>query len=295
MTNENEIIKKIKKIEYKIKQKTNNLFLGEYHSYFKKTGIEFSEIRPYQIGDDIKRIDWNKSACYNETYIKIFDEEQALNIILLIDISNSLNFATRKQSKKNTIIDISSILAWYAIKHNDKVGLILFSNKIYEIIPPQKTKKFILKIIKKIIEHQSIPSSTNFDYIFKYLLKIIKKRSIILTFSDFYDFNHNNSLKILCKKHEVIFIHFFDEKEDNYQDFGLIQIKNPEKNEIEFFNSSNKENLMKLHNNFIKQKKNIENISHKYLFSYYCIPNDMNYAQLLSKIFNKSKKSIVHY
>lgn len=284
----NEIIKKIKQIEYKIKKKTNNLFLGKHHSYFKKTGIEFSEIRQYQIGDDIKKIDWNKSACYNETYIKTFHEEQEITILLLIDNSNSLNFATRKQFKKNTIIDISTILAYYAIKHNDKIGLILFSNKIYEIYLPNKNKKFILKIINKIINHKSYSATTNFNIVFKYLLKTIKKKSIILIFSDFYDLQNENLLQILCKKHEIIFIHLVDEKEYNFTNIGLIQIKNPEIKETIYFNSSNKKSCLELKDNFINQQKKLYYMSNKYSFNYNCIHNDTNYNKLLLNIFNKS-------
>lgn len=285
-----EIINKVKQIEYKIKRTTNALFLGKYRSFFKGVGMTFSEIRPYQFGDDVRKIDWNKTAQFNEPHVKIFQEERELTMMLLVDISHSMDFSTRNQLKREIVEEIVAILAFSAFNNNDKVGLILFSNKVYKIIPPGKGKTYILRIIRDVIDFKYISSPTNFNYILNFLMKIMKRKSIVFIFSDFYDLNEGNSLKILSKKHDLHLIHIFDEKERNFPDIGLIEIKDPESGKYIWFNSRKRKNCIEIEKKFKETQKKLYEKSNNYSFNYNCICTNEDYIKLFLSIFNKGKK-----
>lgn len=234
-----EIIKKVKRIELKSRRKANNLFMGEYHSSFKGRGMIFSEIRPYQYGDDVRNIDWNKTAHFNEPYVKIFEEERELTMILMVDISASENFGTRKQLKSETVAEICATLAFSAITYNDKVGLILFSEEVELFIPPKKGKKHVLRIIRELVNFEPKNKATNFEKALEFLMNSFKRKANVFVLSDFVDAgNYERNLKIAAKKHDITGIRIYDEKETFFPNIGLVTIQDNETGEKRLINTS---------------------------------------------------------
>ena len=234
-----EIIKKVKRIELKSRRKANNLFMGEYQSSFKGRGMIFSEIRPYQYGDDVRNIDWNKTAHFNEPYVKVFEEERELTMILMVDVSGSGDFGTRKQFKSDTIAEICATLAISAITYNDKVGLILFSEEIELFIPPKKGKKHVLRIIRELVNYEPENRQNNLSDALRFLMDSFKRKANVFILSDFMDeSSYLKNLKIAAKKHDITGIRVFDEKESEMPDVGIVQLVDNETGERKFVNTS---------------------------------------------------------
>ncbi|OGU58338.1 MAG: hypothetical protein A2X64_09980 [Ignavibacteria bacterium GWF2_33_9] len=224
-----ELLKKIRKIEIKTRGLTRNIFAGEYQSAFKGSGMAFSEVREYQAGDDIRLIDWNVTARLNHPYIKIFQEERELTVILMIDVSGSQNFGTQTQFKKEMITEIAALLSFSAIMNNDKIGVVFFSDKIEKFIPPKKGRTHILRIIRELLEFKPEHTETNISQAFQFITNAIKKKSILFLFSDFLtDENYEKSLSIVSKKHDTILFSISDKFEQNIPDIGLIEVYDPE-------------------------------------------------------------------
>ncbi len=236
-----EIIKKVRKIEIKTRKLSNHIFSGEYHSAFKGRGMTFSEVRPYQFGDDVRSIDWNKTAQFNEPYIKVFEEERELTLMLMVDISQSVFFGTRKQLKRETITEIAATLAFAAIQNNDKVGLLLFSDEIELYIPPKKGRSHVLRIIRELIEFKPISSKTDIVKAYKFLGGILKRHAILFTISDFTDINYKKSLNVVTRKHDVTGIRIYDEKEHKIPNVGLVYMQDMETGQIKAVNTSSKQ------------------------------------------------------
>lgn len=232
-----EIIKKVKLIELKAKR-TNQVFLGEYHSSFKGRGMIFSEVRPYSYGDEIRSIDWNKTAHFNEPYVKVFEEERELVLILLIDISGSVEYGTRKQIKKQTLLEICATLAFSSINNNDKVGAIFYTNQVELYIPPKKGKKQALKILRELIERQPKSKQTNLEVALNFFNKVTKRKSIAFVLSDFENANYQDALKNASRKHDITGIRIFDEKEKQMPNIGLVKMRDLETNEIKWVDTS---------------------------------------------------------
>ena len=242
-----ELLKKVRKIEIKTRGLSRNIFAGEYHSAFKGRGMSFSEVREYQYGDDVRNIDWNVTARFNHPYIKIYEEERELTVMLLIDVSSSRIFGTQKQLKKNLITEISAVLSFSAIQNNDKIGVILFSNKIEKFIPPKKGRKHILRIIRELIEFTPENRGTDISEALKYLTNAIKKRCTAFVISDFVDYNeetdkmnYEEALKIANNKHDMIGLQIFDKREAELPSVGLVKAKDAETGEIVWIDSSDK-------------------------------------------------------
>lgn len=234
-----EIIKKVKRIELKSRRKANSLFMGEYHSSFKGRGMIFSEIRPYQYGDDIRNIDWNTTAHYNEPYVKVFEEERELTMLLMVDVSASNHFGTRKQFKSETIAEICASLAFSAITYNDKVGLILYSNEIELIIPPKKGKRHVLRIIRELVNFEPKNDVNNLSNALHYLVDAFKRKANVFILSDFIDdSNYFKNLKIAAGKHDITGIRVYDEKETEFPNLGLIQLIDQETAEKRYINTA---------------------------------------------------------
>lgn len=234
-----EIIKRVKRIELKSRRKANNLFMGEYHSAFKGRGMIFSEIRPYQYGDDIRNIDWNTTAHYNEPYVKVFEEERELTMVLMVDVSASSDFGTRKQFKSETIAEICATLGFSAITYNDKVALILFSEDIELFIPPKKGKRHVLRIIRELVNYQPKNKKNNLSNALRFLIDAFKRKSNIFILSDFIDeSNYFKNLKIAAGKHDITGIRIFDEKESEFPNVGLISLIDNETGEQQYVNTS---------------------------------------------------------
>lgn len=235
-----DIIKKVRQIEIKTRGLSNNIFAGEYHSAFKGRGMTFSEVREYQYGDDIRNIDWNVTARFNHPYIKIFEEERELTVMLMIDVSGSREFGTSFKFKKNVITEMAAVLAFSAIQNNDKIGVIFFSDRIEKFIPPKKGKKHILHIIRELISYTPDHRNTDISEALKYLTNAIKKRCTTFIISDFIDDDFEDALKIANQKHDVVALKVYDKRETEIPPIGLIKLKDAETGEYHWADTSNK-------------------------------------------------------
>ncbi len=235
-----DILKKVRKIEIKTKRLSNDIFGGEYHSSFKGRGMTFSEVRQYQFGDDVRAIDWNVTARYNEPYIKVFEEERELTMMLMVDVSGSESFGTSIQFKKDTVTEIAATLAFSATQNNDKVGLILFSDDIELFIPPKKGKSHVLRIIRELIEFKPKSKQTNIAGALKFLSSVIKKSAIVFMLSDFMDDNYEKTTKIAAKKHDLTGIRVFDKHDEEVPNLGMVQMMDSETGAIQLVNTSSK-------------------------------------------------------
>ncbi|XRE42963.1 hypothetical protein ACIVBQ_001167 [Tenacibaculum discolor] len=235
-----ELLKKVRKIEIKTRRLSNHIFGGEYHSTFKGRGMTFSEVRQYQYGDDIRAIDWNVTARYNEPYVKVFEEERELTMMLVVDISGSEFFGTSEQFKKDTVTEIAATLAFSAIQNNDKVGLILFSDQVELYIPPKKGKSHVLRIIRELIEFQPISRQTNISEALKFLSNIMKKKAIVFMLSDFMDDGYERTLKIVGNKHDVTGIRVYDKHDEEIPNLGMVPMMDAETGKTQLVNTSSK-------------------------------------------------------
>jgi uncharacterized protein (DUF58 family) len=225
-----DLLKKVKKIEIKTKKLSNHIFGGQYHTSFKGRGMTFSEVRQYQYGDDFRAIDWNVSAKNNDAYIKVFEEEREMTLLLLVDLSKSQSFGTSRQNKLEVITEICATLAFSAHTNNDKIGLLFFTDQVELFIPPKKGKSHVLRIIRELIEFQPKSSKTNIDLALKFVSHIQKKKAIVFLISDFMDKNYHKTLQILSKKHDVTGIRIFDKREATLPQIGIIQTIDNEQN-----------------------------------------------------------------
>ena len=223
-----ELLKKVRKIEIKTRRLSNHIFSGEYHSSFKGRGMTFSEVRQYDYGDDIRSIDWNVTARYNEPFVKVFEEERELTMMLMVDVSGSEYFGTSLQFKRETITEISATLAFSAIQNNDKVGLLLFSDEIELFIPPKKGKSHVLRIIRELIEFHPRSTKTNITQALRYLSNVMKKKAIVFILSDFMDDDYDNALKIVGRKHDVTVIRVYDKYEEEIPKLGMVPMLDAE-------------------------------------------------------------------
>ncbi|APZ45876.1 hypothetical protein BW723_06010 [Polaribacter reichenbachii] len=235
-----EILKKVRKIEIKTKRLSNDIFGGEYHSSFKGRGMTFSEVRQYQFGDDIRTIDWNVTARYNEPYVKVFEEERELTMMLMVDISGSELFGTSTQFKKDTITEIAATLAFSATQNNDKVGLVLFSDDVELFIPPKKGKSHVLRIIRELIEFKPKSKKTNIDAALKFLSSVLKKRAIVFMLSDFMDDDYEKSAKIAGSKHDLTGIRVYDKHDEEIPNLGVVPMLDAETGDVQLINTSSK-------------------------------------------------------
>lgn len=223
-----ELLKKVRKIEIKTRGLSANIFAGEYHSAFKGRGMAFSEVREYQVGDAIRDIDWNVTARFNKPFVKVFEEERELTVMLLVDISRSNNFGTAEKFKRELIAEISAVLAFSAIQNNDKIGMILFSDKIEKFIAPQKGRKHILRIIRELIETEPEGKGTDVGEALKYFINVIKKRSSAFLISDFIAPSFIDELSIANKKHDLMALKIEDRRESELPSIGMIKVKDAE-------------------------------------------------------------------
>lgn len=235
-----EILKEVRKIEIKTRGLSRNVFAGQYHSAFKGRGMAFSEVREYQLGDDIRTIDWNVTARFNHPFVKVFEEERELTMMLLIDVSKSGLFGSKNEFKNIFAAKIAGVIAYSALQNNDKIGVVFFSDIIEKFIPPQKGRKHVLRILREIIDFKSVSNGTNISEALKYLTHVIKKRSTAFVISDFMDQNYSNALRIANKKHDVIALQVIDERELTMIDMGLVKFFDPETNSYQWVDTSSK-------------------------------------------------------
>ncbi|MDH7447310.1 DUF58 domain-containing protein [Aquimarina sp. 2201CG14-23] len=235
-----ELLKKVRKIEIKTRRLSDHIFGGEYHSTFKGRGMTFSEVRQYQFGDDVRNIDWNVTARYNEPYIKVFEEERELTMMLMVDVSGSQLFGTKQQFKKEIITEIAATLAFSATQNNDKIGLILFTDEIELFIPPKKGRSHVLRIIRELLEYQPKSKQTNITEALKFLSNVMKKKAIVFMLSDFITDDYQQTLKIVGGKHDVTGIRVYDQHEEEIPNLGMVQMEDEETGELMLVNTGSK-------------------------------------------------------
>ena len=236
-----EIIKKVRKIEIKTRGLSSNIFAGQYHSAFKGRGMAFSEVREYQFGDDVRDIDWNVTARFHRPYVKVFEEERELTVMLLIDVSGSLDFGTQKQMKRDMVTEIAAIIAFSAIQNNDKIGVIFFSDKIEKYIPPKKGRKHILYIIREMLDFQPESKKTDVRQAMEFLSSVQKRRTTAFILSDFYvRTEFQQSLQIANRKHDVVAIQVYDQRAKELPDVGLMKVVDAETGFEQYIDTSSR-------------------------------------------------------
>ncbi|MFL9845418.1 DUF58 domain-containing protein [Flavobacterium rhizosphaerae] len=235
-----DILKKVRKIEIKTKRLSNHIFSGEYHSSFKGRGMTFSEVRQYQFGDDVRAIDWNVTARYNEPYIKVFEEERELTMMLVVDVSGSESFGSTNAFKQDIVTEIAATMAFSATQNNDKIGLILFSDQVELYIPPKKGKSHVLRIIRELIEFEPKSKKTDVSQALKFLSGVQKKKAIVFLISDFVADEYEHTLKIAAKKHDIIGVRVYDAREEKLPNIGLVNMADAETGQTMLVNTGSK-------------------------------------------------------
>lgn len=280
-----ELLKKVRKIEIKTRGLSAHIFSGEYHSAFKGRGMAFSEVREYMHGDDIRSIDWNVTARFGHPYVKVFEEERELTVILLVDVSASGDFGTRQQFKKDLITELCAVLAFSAIQNNDKIGVIFFSDKIEKFIPTKKGKTHILRIIRELIEFKPEGKGTDIGAALRYLTNAIKKRSICFLISDFQSTDFEDAIKLANRKHDLVAIRVQDPGEEKLPDVGLIRLFDPETGSWQLIDTAQKS----VRDRYLQERMNM-NRSLKDIFSRAGVDSavlatDKSYVKPLTQLF----------
>ena len=282
-----ELLKKVRKIEIKTKGLSNHIFSGEYHTAFKGKGMAFSEVRGYQPGDDVRSIDWNVTARYNNPFVKVFEEEREMTVMLLIDMSGSSDFGTQTQLKREVATEIAAVLSFSAINNNDKIGVIFFSDKIEKFIPPKKGKSHILRIIRELITFKSESKKTNLEEALIYFNNVIKKRAVCFILSDFMDNNFDKSLKIARNKHDIIALRIHDEREEHLVDVGLMKVEDTETGNLKWVDTSNKTIRKEFRKNYLSFEKNIKQTLQNSSVDHIDIKTGEDYVKPLINFFKK--------
>ena len=285
-----QILKKVKQVEIRTRGLVNDLFGGEYHSVFKGRGMAFSEVREYQPGDDIRLIDWNVTARNGSPFIKIFEEERELTVYLLVDISKSGEFGSQNQLKQEFAAEIASVLGFSAIKNNDKVGLILFSNDIEKYVVPKKGKSHVLRVIRELLYNEPKGNKTSIKNVLDYLLKVAKRRSVVFLISDFIDDNYWSSLKIVNRKHDLIGIRLFDPAEKLLPDLGVIKVRDPESGSSFWIDTSNRGEMEKLKNQINSDFDTFNKQAKKIGFDIISVSTNGDFVDPLISLFRKRDK-----
>ena len=281
-----EILKKVRLIEIKTRHIVNNIFGGEYHSAFKGMGMEFAEVREYYPGDDIRAIDWNVTARTGKPFIKKYDEERELTVMLIVDVSASVFFGTGESLKSDIMIELASILSFSAIKNNDKVGLLLFSDKIEEFIPPKKGKSHVLRVIREMIYHKAKDRKTDISIALEHIQKVLKRKSIIFLLSDFWDDSYQQTMKLINKKHDLINIQILDKAEIAIPKLGMVKFHDAETQTSAWIDTNNKQ-VQNISTKYIQNKnKVIKEFCKKNKIDFISIDTAEGYLNPLEQFFS---------
>lgn len=288
MTDSNELLKKVRKIEIKTKGLSQNIFAGEYHSAFKGRGMTFSEVREYQYGDDIRDIDWNVTARHNRPYVKVYEEERELTLMLLVDVSGSRMFGAQGVQKREMIAEIAATLAFSAIQNNDKVGLMFFTDKIEKFIPPKKGKKHILLLIREMLEFKPESNGTDINMALEYLTSILKKRCATFIVSDFIDSNdYYKSMSIASRKHDLTAIQVYDKREAQLPDVGLMKLIDSENGNVKWVDTSSKKIRQAYNKWWYERQVNMNVTMQRCKVDIASIATDEDYVKSLMGLFKK--------
>ena len=282
-----DIVKKVKQIEIRTRKRTENTLMGQYHSAFKGQGMAFAEVRPYQFGDDIRRIDWNKTARFKEPYVKVMEEERELTMMILVDISASMNYGTKIQLKRELVAEISASLGFSAAGNNDKVGLILFADKVYKVIPPQKGRKHILAIISTILTADYVEAEANINAALEYMMHVFKKKSLAFLFSDFADDFDDKLLKIASKKHQLLGLRVFDEKDNEIPDVGYAFFRDVETGKQIWVNTSSQRWRYNYAEAQKQKLRHLKDAFEKSSASFVEVNPEIDYTKILYSYFQK--------
>ena len=285
-----EILKKVKRIEIRTRGLVDSFFGGEYHSSFKGRGMTFSEVREYQPGDDVRLIDWNVTARSGNPFIKVFEEERELTVFLLVDISSSGSFGSENYLKKTVGAEIASVLGFSAIKNNDKVGLILFSNDIVKYIPPKKGKSHVLRVIRELLYTNSEGRGTSISNALDFLMKVSKRKSVVFLLSDFIDENYWDSLKIVNRKHDFVGIKIADPFEVNFPNVGMLKAEDPETGSVFWIDTSNYSDLKNMNDSNRKKVDSFLKRTKKSGIDIVSISTSNDYIEPLMNFFKKRGK-----
>ncbi|MBR2359468.1 MAG: DUF58 domain-containing protein [Bacteroidaceae bacterium] len=282
----NELIERVRQIEIKARGLSSNLFAGQYHSAFKGRGMAFSEVREYQYGDDVRDIDWNVTARMSKPYIKVFEEEREMTVMLLVDVSSSLDFGTVKQMKKEMETEIAATLAFSAIQNNDKIGVIFFSDRIEKFIPPKKGKKHILYIIRELLDFKPESQKTDVKMAIEYLTNVLKKRCTAFIISDFIDKNDfTNALTIANRKHDVVAIQVYDRRVAELPDVGLMKVRDAETGHEQYIDTSSR-SLRQAHHEWWQERQERMNVAFtKSRVDSISVRTDEDYVKALLNLF----------
>ncbi|ACU08294.1 hypothetical protein FIC_01851 [Flavobacteriaceae bacterium 3519-10] len=282
-----DIIKKVKQIEIRTKKKSEATLMGQYHSAFKGQGMTFSEVRPYQFGDEIRRIDWNKTARFREPFVKVMEEERELTMMLLVDISASMDYGTRTQLKREFVAEIAASVGFSAAGNNDKVGLILFADKVYKVIPPQKGRKHILAIISTILTADYVPGVAKIDAALEYMMSVFKKKSMVFMFSDFQDEYSLKILRVASRKHSLLGMRIFDDKDSDIPDVGYSLFEDAETGKQIWANTANARWRYEYAEKQKQKLKSVEEDFESSAAGFMSINTDEDYSKFLYKYFRK--------
>ena len=284
----NELIKKVRKIEIKTRGLSSNIFAGQYHSAFKGRGMAFSEVREYQYGDDVRDIDWNVTARFNKPYVKVFEEEREMTVMLLVDMSSSLDFGTSGMYKKDMVAEIAATLAFAAIQNNDKIGAIFFTDRIEKFIPPQKGRKHILYIIREVLGFEPESKQTDLTVPLQYLTNAIKKRCTTFVLSDFIEErDFKNALTIANRKHDVVAIQVYDKRVEELPDVGLMKMTDPESGDEVYVDTSSRK-VRTLHRKWwIESQVRLRDTFSKSGVDSISVRTDQDYVKALINLFAK--------
>ncbi len=284
----NELIERVRRIEIKARGLSSNLFAGQYHSAFKGRGMAFSEVREYQYGDDVRDIDWNVTARMSKPYIKVFEEEREMTVMLLVDVSASLDFGTVKQMKKEMETEIAATLAFSAIQNNDKIGVIFFSDKIEKFIPPKKGKKHILYIIRELLDFKPDSRKTDVGMAIEYLTNVLKKRCTAFVLSDFIDNkDYANALTIANRKHDVVAIQVYDRRVSDLPDVGLMRVRDAETGHEQYIDTSSKAVRRAHHEWWMERQEKMNETFVKSRVDSVSVRTDEDYVKALLNLFAK--------
>jgi uncharacterized protein (DUF58 family) len=248
-----ELLKKVRKIEIKTRKLSDHIFSGEYHTSFKGRGMTFSEVRQYQYGDDIRAIDWNVTARYNEAHVKVFEEERELTMMLMVDISGSESFGSKSQFKKEIVTEIAATMAFSATQNNDKIGLVLFSDQMELYIPPKKGRSHVLRIIRELIEFKPKSNKTDISKALEFLSSTQKKKAIVFLISDFMGLNYDTTLKIAAKKHDITGIRVYDPRDETIPNIGIVEMVDAETQETRAVDTTSKKVRLAYEKHYQKQ------------------------------------------
>lgn len=284
-----DIVRKVKQIEIRTRKKTESALMGQYHSAFKGQGMAFSEVRPYHVGDEIRRIDWNKTARFKEPYVKVMEEERELTVMLLVDISASMDYGSRVALKREYVAEICASIGFSAVGNNDKVGLILYADKVYKVVPPKKGRQHVLSIISHILTIDYIEAISQPEEALKYMMNIFKRRSFVFMLSDFSDTIDEKTLKVASRKHNLLGLRVYDDKDEVIPDVGHILLRDAETGEEMWVNTSNARWRYTFTEDVKQRMKKIKNDFENASAAFIDLPTGTDYTRKLYYYFQKGK------